>query len=88
MAMEPVGLPELLSSVKGSVAVLGPRRFSLASVPDVVVLADREQLRGAIVNLVDNAVHATSENSASGSRVRRERRSFLSCAGACPGSRS
>jgi signal transduction histidine kinase len=64
LSVEPVGIRELLSSIMVSLGVLVPRRLSLSHVPDIVVLADREQLRGAIVNLVDNAIHATQEGSA------------------------
>jgi two-component system OmpR family sensor kinase len=64
LSVEPVGLRELLSSIKGSLGALVPRRLSVSRLPDIVVLADREQLRGAIVNLVDNAVHATKEGAA------------------------
>jgi two-component system OmpR family sensor kinase len=66
-AMEPdlldrslVDLPELLSSIIESVAVIAPRRFILAPTLPSVVSADREQLRGAIVNLIENAIHATT----------------------------
>ena len=56
----PLELPEFLSSLIGAISVLAPRRFILAPTPELVILADREQLRGAIVNLLDNAIHATS----------------------------
>lgn len=38
---------------------LAPRRWALGPVPNVVVWVDREKLRGALFNLVDNAVKAT-----------------------------
>ena len=70
-AMEPdllspsrIELSEYLSAIVDSVAILAPRRFIAAPVHALVVHADREQLRGAIVNLLDNAVHATSANDA------------------------
>jgi signal transduction histidine kinase len=55
----PIELTEFLSSMIDSVAILAPRRFILTQIPEIVLLADREQLRGAIVNLLDNAIHAT-----------------------------
>ncbi len=39
--------------------VLADRRWSLGPVPDAVVFADQAKLRGALLNLVDNAVKAT-----------------------------
>jgi signal transduction histidine kinase len=60
LAPAPLEIPEFLSSIIEAVAVLAPRRYILAPTPEIVLLADREQLRGAIVNLLDNAVHATS----------------------------
>lgn len=58
----PIDLPVFLSSIIESVAVLAPRRFILAPTPSIVFSADREQLRGAIVNLLENAIHATSDD--------------------------
>ena len=67
-AMEPdllsrdsVPLGEFLSSVLEAVRVLAPRRFELVGHPDLVIDADREQLRGAIVNLLENSIHATTD---------------------------
>jgi signal transduction histidine kinase len=40
-------------------SVIAPRRFELGPVPDVVVEADVGMLRGAVLNLLDNAVMAT-----------------------------
>lgn len=39
--------------------VLGDRRWSLGEVPDEVLIVDGAKLRGALLNLVDNAVKAT-----------------------------
>ena len=70
-AMEPdllapgqITLTEFLPSIIDSVAVLAPRRFIVLPIPDIVVTADYEQLRGAIVNLIENAIHETSIDSA------------------------
>ena len=57
----PVDLADFLASIIDSVAVLAARRFILAPTPAIVVSVDREQLRGAIVNLLENAIHATSD---------------------------
>jgi signal transduction histidine kinase len=57
----PIELAEFLAAIVDSVAVIAPRQFILAPMSPLVVTADREQLRGAIVNLLDNAIHATSD---------------------------
>ena len=41
--------------------MLAPREWALSTVPDVVVEVDEAKLRGALLNLVDNAVHATTD---------------------------
>jgi len=70
-AMEPdllkvaaIDLREFLGSIVESVAVLAPRRFILAAMPRLAIAADPEQLRGAIVNLLENAIHATGQDDA------------------------
>ncbi len=55
----PVELRAFLADLHTAVQPLAPRRWVLDSVPDVVVLVDREKLRGALLNLVDNAIKAT-----------------------------
>ena len=66
-AMEPdllelsrLELKEFLTGILQSVSVLAPRTFELGPTPAAEVYADRDQLRGAIVNLLDNAVRATA----------------------------
>jgi signal transduction histidine kinase len=66
-AMEPDFLsPDLidvrafLADVHSACQVLAPRRWLMGSVPDVVVNADISKLRGALLNLVDNAVRVTT----------------------------
>lgn len=60
LALEPVDLAEMLASVAGAASVLAPREIAVRCEGPLTVMADREQLRGAVVNLVDNAVHATA----------------------------
>ncbi len=55
----PVDLRAMLYDIGDAVEMLAPRHWSVGPVPDVVLVADLEKLRGAILNLVDNAVHAT-----------------------------
>jgi len=68
-AMEPDFLsPDLidarafLADLHSACQVLAPRRWLLATIPDVVVSADVAKLRGALLNLVDNAVRVTTPN--------------------------
>jgi two-component system, OmpR family, sensor kinase len=58
---ETVNLPALLDEVFDAAQVMGTRTWSLPAIPDVTVRADRAKLRGALLNLVDNAVKATGE---------------------------
>ncbi len=59
LAPEPVDLRSFLADVHEAASVLAARRFVLAPVPDVVVEVDAAKLRGALLNLIDNAVRAT-----------------------------
>ena len=56
---EPVELRAFLADLHTAVQPLAPRHWALDAVPGVVVLVDREKLRGALLNLVDNAIKAT-----------------------------
>lgn len=56
----PVEVRALLDEVYEAVRVLADRHFLLPQAPsDVVAVLDAEKLRGALMNLVDNAVRAT-----------------------------
>lgn len=61
LAPVPIDLRSFLADLFEAVRVLASREFDLAPVPDVVVLADPAKLRGALLNLVDNAVKATGD---------------------------
>ncbi len=56
---EEVDLRSLMADVFEASQILAPRRWKLGPVPDVVVSVDRVKLRGALLNLADNAVNAT-----------------------------
>lgn len=60
----PVDLRALLGDCYAAAKVLEPREYSLGPVPDVVVAVDEDKVRGAILNLVSNAVHATKTGDA------------------------
>jgi signal transduction histidine kinase len=58
----PTELRRLLDEVHGAVRVLAQRNFVEPQAPDLVVEVDVEKVRGALMNLVDNAVRATHDN--------------------------
>jgi len=64
LELEHLDLRTFLSDLFDSAQVLAVRRWSLAPVPDLVVNVDVNKLRGALLNLIDNAVGATAENDA------------------------
>jgi signal transduction histidine kinase len=62
--VERVDLRAFLGDVFEAARVLADRRWSLRPVPDAVILADQVKLRGALLNLIDNAVKATGPGEA------------------------
>jgi two-component system, OmpR family, sensor kinase len=58
--IQPVDLRTLLGDCFAASRVLAPRTFTLAPVPDVVLSIDEAKVRGAVLNLVANAVNATA----------------------------
>lgn len=56
---EPVDLRAFMADLFDAATILADRRWRLATVPDVVINADAAKLRGALLNLIDNAVKAT-----------------------------
>jgi two-component system, OmpR family, sensor kinase len=59
--LQPVDLRALLGDCLAASRVLADRRFTLGPVPDVVVVIDEAKVRGALMNLVSNAVNASAE---------------------------
>ena len=59
LAMDLIDARDFVSEVFDAARVLAPRQWSTRDVPDLVVSADAAKLRGALLNLVDNAVKAT-----------------------------
>lgn len=57
----PIEVGPLLADVFDAAQYLAPRRWELDPGPPLVVRADRTKLRGALLNLLDNAVKATDE---------------------------
>jgi len=62
--VERLDLRTFLSDLFESAQVLADRRWSLAPVPDLVLEVDVAKLRGALLNLIDNAVGATTPSDA------------------------
>jgi two-component system OmpR family sensor kinase len=59
VAPEPIDLRSFLADIDAAARVLADRDFRLPAIPDVVLYTDLSKLRGAVLNLVDNAVRAT-----------------------------
>jgi signal transduction histidine kinase len=57
---EPIELRSLLADVQESSRVLGDRRWLVDDVPELVIVGDPGKLRGALLNLTDNATRATA----------------------------
>ncbi len=56
----PIDVRALLLDLSSAAEMLAPRRWSVGPIPDVVVYGDLDKLRGAILNLVENAARATT----------------------------
>ena len=61
LKIQPVDLRSFMADLAGATSVLGSRNVSLGQVDDLVVEVDESKLRGALLNLLDNAVKATEE---------------------------
>jgi len=61
LQIERLDLRAFLFDILESAHVLALRDWSLSAVPDLVLEVDVAKLRGAMLNLVDNAIKATSE---------------------------
>ena len=55
----PVDLRAMVADTFEAAVVLAPRQWTRSEVPDVVIDVDADKLRGALLNLLDNAVKAT-----------------------------
>ena len=64
-----IDLRTFISDVFASAITLGPRDWHLGDVPDLSVRIDGPMVRGALLNLLDNAEKATSEGGAIGLSV-------------------
>jgi signal transduction histidine kinase len=64
LVRQPIDVRAFMADLFDAAQIIAPRLWSLAPPPDVVLHADPEKLRGAMLNLVDNAVHATTPDDA------------------------
>ncbi|HET7310671.1 MAG TPA: HAMP domain-containing sensor histidine kinase [Mycobacteriales bacterium] len=61
LSLEPVDLRSFCRELVDSTRVIATRQWELSDVPDVVLQVDAAKLRGALLNLIDNAVRATRD---------------------------
>ena len=59
--VQPVDVRALLLDLASASEMLAPRQWAVGPIPDVVVYADLDKLRSALLNLVENAVQATRD---------------------------
>jgi signal transduction histidine kinase len=64
LQVEALDLRTFLSDLFDAARVLADRRWTLAPVPDLVLEVDVAKVRGALLNLIDNAVGATAPGDA------------------------
>jgi signal transduction histidine kinase len=72
LTVEPVDLRSFCQELVDTTRVIAARQWGLSEVPDVVLTVDAPKLRGAMLNLIDNAVHATRDGDVVALSVRRE----------------
>jgi two-component system, OmpR family, sensor kinase len=59
LSLETIDLRSFVSDLFESCRVIAPRSWTLGPVPDLLITADQAKLRGALLNLVENAIKAT-----------------------------
>ena len=69
---EPIDTQALLEDVVDAAQHLAPRNWEVDPGPQLVVRGDRTKLRGALLNLIDNAVAATAEDDTIGVSAARD----------------
>jgi two-component system, OmpR family, sensor kinase len=71
LAVEPVDVRSFCADLVDAAHVLARRRWVHPTAPDIVVAVDAAKLRGALLNLIDNAVRATGDSDTVAVVVRR-----------------
>ena len=61
LSTEPVDLRSFCHDLMEAAKVMARREWVESAVPDAVLRVDAPKLRGALLNLIDNAVHATTD---------------------------
>jgi signal transduction histidine kinase len=74
LTVEPVDLRSFCRDLIDSARVMASRQWELSDVPDVVIHLDAAKVRGALLNLIDNAGHATVDGDVVGLSVTRDSR--------------
>ena len=72
LTIEPVDLRSFCRDLIDTTRVMAPRQWVLSEIPDVVLQLDASKVRGALLNLIDNAVRATGDGDVVGLTVSRE----------------
>jgi signal transduction histidine kinase len=54
-----VDLRSLMADLHDAVSVIAPRQWIVSQTPDITFVGDLEKIRGAVLNLVDNAIKET-----------------------------
>ncbi len=61
LMIDPIDLRSFLLDLFASAQMLGPRNWRMGTIPDLVFYGDSQKLRGAVLNLLENAVKATED---------------------------
>jgi signal transduction histidine kinase len=61
LSKEAIDVRSFLYDLYTAARVLGERTWTMGEVPDLVIRVDQASIRGALLNLIDNAFKATSE---------------------------
>ncbi len=64
LQLEPLDLRAFLADLYEAARILAERQWTITAVPDVVLWADSAKLRGAVLNVVDNAIKVTRPHDA------------------------
>ena len=72
LSLEPVDLRSFCHELVDATRVIAPRHWVVSDVPDAVLQVDAGKLRGALLNLIDNAVRATRDGDVVALSVRRD----------------
>jgi len=78
VVVAPVDARAFVGDLLASAEVLGERQFQAGTVDDILLMVDESKLRGALLNLLDNALKATDPGDVIELSVTREPRGLIS----------